>query len=69
MFVRKLRVDYVRDNVFGPAGMAHTDARLYTPARVPGMAHGYMLVGPNGQSVGPGPAPSPGSARGARPAP
>ena len=52
---------YLREHIFKPAGMTHTDARVYTPARVPGTAHGYMLVGPNGQPVGPGPAPSPGS--------
>jgi CubicO group peptidase (beta-lactamase class C family) len=36
---------YIRRHVFGPAGMIHTGYRIYTPARVPGMAHGYTLTG------------------------
>jgi CubicO group peptidase (beta-lactamase class C family) len=50
---------YLREHIFTPAGMTHTDVRVYTPARVPSMAHGYMLVGPNGQPMRPGPAPAP----------
>ena len=36
---------YIRGHVFGPAGMTHTGYRVYTPARVLGMAHGYALTG------------------------
>ncbi|MEY9863431.1 CubicO group peptidase (beta-lactamase class C family) [Catenulispora sp. GAS73] len=34
---------YVHDRVFAPAGMTDTDIRVYRPADVPGMAHGYAL--------------------------
>jgi CubicO group peptidase (beta-lactamase class C family) len=34
---------YVREHVFAAAGMADTDIRVYRPADVPGMAHGYAL--------------------------
>jgi CubicO group peptidase (beta-lactamase class C family) len=36
---------YVREHVLDPAGMTHTSLGVYTPARVPGMAHGYTLAG------------------------
>ncbi|HEY6790273.1 MAG TPA: serine hydrolase domain-containing protein [Trebonia sp.] len=36
---------YVREHVLDPAGMTHTSLSVYTPARVPGMAHGYALDG------------------------
>lgn len=36
---------YVREHVLAPAGMTHTSLAVYTPARVPGMAHGYTLGG------------------------
>ena len=36
---------YVRQHVLGPAGMTHTGLSAYTPAQVPGMAHGYALAG------------------------
>jgi CubicO group peptidase (beta-lactamase class C family) len=36
---------YVTDHVLAPAGMTHTSLTPYTPADVPGMAHGYALVG------------------------
>ena len=57
--------DYVRQHIFEPAGMTDTDVTVYKPGRVPGMAHGYMLVGANGQPLlsGSGPAPSNGQAR------
>jgi CubicO group peptidase (beta-lactamase class C family) len=45
---------YVNDHIFKPAGMTDTDVNVYTPADVPGMAHGYMLVAGNGQPVPPG---------------
>lgn len=34
---------YLREHIFDPAGMTDTDVAVYTPARVPGMAHGYTL--------------------------
>jgi CubicO group peptidase (beta-lactamase class C family) len=51
---------YLRAHIFRPAGMTHTDVSIYTPARVPGIAHGYVLVGPNGQPVAAGALPAPG---------
>jgi CubicO group peptidase (beta-lactamase class C family) len=36
---------YVQEHVLDPAGMTHTSLSVYTPARVPGMAHGYELAG------------------------
>jgi CubicO group peptidase (beta-lactamase class C family) len=36
---------YVQEHVLDPAGMTHTGLSVYTPARVPGMAHGYTLAG------------------------
>ena len=33
--------DYVRRHIFKPAGMTDTDIRVYKPAEVPRMAHGY----------------------------
>lgn len=45
---------YLDQHVFKPAGMTHTDVSVYTPAHVRGMAHGYMLVGDNGEPVSPG---------------
>jgi len=51
---------YVREHVFQPAGMTQTGVSVYTPARVPGMAHGYMLVGANGQPLGTSAPPAPG---------
>jgi len=52
---------YIRQHIFKPAGMTHTDLRVYVPARVPGMAHGYTLVEPNGQPLPSTGAPAPGS--------
>jgi CubicO group peptidase (beta-lactamase class C family) len=52
---------YLRRHVFEPAGMTDTDVRVYTPARVDGMAHGYMVVGRGGQPISPGAQPAPGS--------
>jgi CubicO group peptidase (beta-lactamase class C family) len=42
---------YIRQHIFGPAGMAHTRYRIYTPDHVPGMAHGYALMGASLQDV------------------
>jgi CubicO group peptidase (beta-lactamase class C family) len=36
---------YVQEHVLDPAGMTHTSLSVYTPARVPDMAHGYALTG------------------------
>jgi CubicO group peptidase (beta-lactamase class C family) len=36
---------YVQEHVLDPAGMTHTSLGVYTPAGVPGMAHGYALAG------------------------
>jgi CubicO group peptidase (beta-lactamase class C family) len=47
--------DYVRQRIFRPAGMTATDIRVYKPSDIPGMAHGYALVGQDGQPVRPGP--------------
>lgn len=42
---------YLRQHIFGPAGMTHTGYRVYTPADVPGMAHGYALTGSKLQDI------------------
>jgi CubicO group peptidase (beta-lactamase class C family) len=42
---------YIRRHVFQLAGMTHTGYRVYTPAHVPGMAHGYTLIGGSLQDV------------------
>jgi CubicO group peptidase (beta-lactamase class C family) len=47
--------DYIREHIFKPAGMTDTDIRVYKPSEIPGMAHGYMLVGQDGQPLPPGP--------------
>jgi CubicO group peptidase (beta-lactamase class C family) len=39
--------DYLRQHILGPAGMTDTGYAVYTPARVPAMAHGYALTGSN----------------------
>jgi CubicO group peptidase (beta-lactamase class C family) len=36
---------YVREHILDPAGMTDTFLGVYTPAQVPGMAHGYALLG------------------------
>jgi CubicO group peptidase (beta-lactamase class C family) len=36
---------YLRQHILDPAGMTHTDYSTYVPQHVPGMAHGYALVG------------------------
>lgn len=36
--------NYIRRHIFQPAGMTDTGYRVYIPARVPGMAHGYALT-------------------------
>ena len=36
---------YLRQHIFGPAGMTDTGYGGYVPARVPDMAHGYALTG------------------------
>lgn len=46
--------DYIREHVFKRAGMTDTDIRVYRPSQIPGMAHGYMLVGQDGQPLQPG---------------
>jgi CubicO group peptidase (beta-lactamase class C family) len=48
---RQRYADYVREHIFTPAGMTATDIRVYEPSQIPGMAHGYMLVGQDGQPV------------------
>lgn len=50
---------YLRQHVFKPAGMTHTDVSVYTPVRVPGMAHGYMLIAADGGPVSTGAPPTP----------
>jgi CubicO group peptidase (beta-lactamase class C family) len=40
--------DYIRRHIFKPAGMTDSDVRVYRPAEVPRMAHGYV-VGDDGQ--------------------
>jgi len=47
--------DFVHEHIFKPAGMTDTDVRAYKPIEIPDMAHGYMLVGQNGQPLPPGP--------------
>lgn len=47
--------DYLREHIFQPASMTSTDIGVYRPSQIPGMAHGYMLVGQDGQPVQPGP--------------
>lgn len=42
---------YVDKHVLEPAGMTHTDLDPYTPADVPGMAHGYTLTGEVGTTL------------------
>jgi CubicO group peptidase (beta-lactamase class C family) len=37
--------DYLRQHIFGPAGMTATGYGVYVPARVPDMAHGYTMTG------------------------
>ena len=37
--------DYLRQHILDPAGMTHTGYSTYIPKEVPGMAHGYALVG------------------------
>ena len=59
--------DYLRQHIFAPAGMTHTDVAVYTPAHVPDMAHGYTLASHNGPppsagAPGPGQNPAPGRA-------
>lgn len=36
---------YIREHILQPAGMTQTGLSVYTPADVPGMAHGYALTG------------------------
>jgi CubicO group peptidase (beta-lactamase class C family) len=50
---------YVHAHVFAPAGMSDTDVRVYHPADVPGMAHGYELDDSSGRPDA-GPPPGPG---------
>jgi CubicO group peptidase (beta-lactamase class C family) len=52
---------YLRQHIFKRAGMTDTDVRVYTPAHVDGMAHGYMLVGHDSQPLSPGAHPALGS--------
>jgi CubicO group peptidase (beta-lactamase class C family) len=49
--------DYIREHIFKPAGMTDTTIGVYRPSQIPGMAHGYMLVGQDGQPLQPGPGP------------
>jgi len=51
---------YVNEHIFTLAGMTHTGVNVYTPADVPGMAHGYVLAGGNGQPAPAGAPPAPG---------
>jgi CubicO group peptidase (beta-lactamase class C family) len=48
---RQAYADYVRQHIFRPAGMTATDIRVYKPSQIPGMAHGYALVGKDGQPL------------------
>jgi CubicO group peptidase (beta-lactamase class C family) len=48
---RQRYADYVRQHIFQPAGMTATDIRVYKPGQIPGMAHGYALVGQDGQPL------------------
>lgn len=43
---------YVRRHIFEPAGMADVGYSTYVPNRVPGMAHGYALVGASLRDIG-----------------
>jgi CubicO group peptidase (beta-lactamase class C family) len=43
--------NYIREHVFQPAEMTHTAYRVYTPAQVAGMAHGYALTGSSLQDI------------------
>lgn len=54
---------YLHQHIFIPAGMTHTDVTVYTPAHVPGMAHGYQLSGLGGAPAQAGP-PPPGAGAG-----
>lgn len=42
---------YIRRHLFEPDGMTHTGYRVYTPADVSGMAHGYTLTGSSLQDI------------------
>lgn len=44
--------DYLRRHILGPAEMTDTDVRPYTPDKIGSMAHGYALVGQDGNPVG-----------------
>jgi CubicO group peptidase (beta-lactamase class C family) len=44
---------YVYEHIFKPAGMNDTAVRVYRPSEVSDMAHGYMLVGEDGQPLPP----------------
>ena len=48
--------DYIRQQIFTPAAMTDTDIGVYRPSQIPGMAHGYALIGQDGQPTRPGPA-------------
>jgi CubicO group peptidase (beta-lactamase class C family) len=48
---RQAYADYVRQHIFRPAGMTATDIGVYKPSQIPGMAHGYALVGKDGQPL------------------
>lgn len=49
---------YIHSRVFAQAGMSDTDIRVYRPADVPGMAHGYELDDASGRpDQSPPPAP------------
>jgi CubicO group peptidase (beta-lactamase class C family) len=57
---------YVHEHIFKPAGMTSTQISAYRPNDIPGMAHGYMLVGQNGRPVLGRPPPGPGHSSAAR---
>ncbi|WP_370374331.1 serine hydrolase domain-containing protein [Catenulispora sp. GP43] len=44
---------YVHDHVFTPAGMSNTEVRVYRPADVQGMAHGYAFIDESGRPTTP----------------
>jgi CubicO group peptidase (beta-lactamase class C family) len=46
--------DWVARQVLRPAGMASTAIRTYKPADAPQMAHGYVMVGWDGEPLQPG---------------
>jgi CubicO group peptidase (beta-lactamase class C family) len=48
---RQRYADYVREHIFQPAGMTATGIGVYRPSQIPGMAHGYTLVGQDGQPL------------------